>query len=77
MTALCRLSAGWSPLSGESGEPGMGLFSRKPLVCPVCLQEVVVGPTDRNGFGHFGTHLNDIQGPGSPLRLPLRFVGFR
>jgi hypothetical protein len=47
----------------------MGLFSRKPLVCPVCSQEVVVGSADRNGFGHFATHLDDTQGPGSPLEF--------
>jgi hypothetical protein len=47
----------------------MGLFSRKPLVCPVCSQDVVVGPADRTGFGHFATHLDDVRGPGSPLRF--------
>lgn len=47
----------------------MGLFSRKPLVCPVCDHEVTTGPGDTAGIGHFATHLNDTQGPGSPLRF--------
>jgi hypothetical protein len=47
----------------------MGVFSRKPLVCPVCNLEVPIGPKDRTGFGHFATHLDDVQGPGSPLFL--------
>lgn len=47
----------------------MGLFSHKPLMCPVCSQEVEVGPADRTGIGHFATHLDDVNGPGSPLRF--------
>ena len=47
----------------------MGLFSRKPLVCPACSQEVQIGPADRTGFGHFVTHLDDASGPGSPLKF--------
>ena len=37
----------------------MGIFSRKPLICPVCNQEVPIGAADRTGFGHFATHLDD------------------
>ena len=47
----------------------MALFSRKPLVCPACSLEVLVGPADRTGFGHFATHLEDVDGPGSPLKF--------
>jgi hypothetical protein len=47
----------------------MGLFARKPIVCPVCGAEVSIGPEDRTGIGHFATHLDDTQGPGSPLRF--------
>jgi hypothetical protein len=42
----------------------VGLFSRKPLVCPVCSGEVTTGPSDRTGFGHFAMHLEDTQGRG-------------
>jgi hypothetical protein len=47
----------------------VGLFSRKPIVCPVCRTEVAIGSSDRTGFSHFATHLEDTQGPGSPLQL--------
>jgi hypothetical protein len=47
----------------------MGLFSRKPLVCPVCDHEVTTSAGDTTGIGHFATHLDDTKEPGSPLRF--------
>lgn len=47
----------------------MALFSRKQVICPVCGKELLLDKSDRNGFGHFATHLDDTAGPGSPLRF--------
>lgn len=46
----------------------VGFLSRKPVVCPVCSDEVATRPKE-NGFGHFATHLEDTRGAGSSLRL--------
>jgi hypothetical protein len=47
----------------------MALFSKKPLVCPACQDEVATGPNDRTGIGHFATHLADSAGAGSALKF--------
>ncbi len=37
----------------------MSLFSKKPVICPVCGDEV---PATRNGSRHFYDHLDDSRG---------------
>ena len=47
----------------------MGLFSKKPRVCPICSIEI---PGDSNAVvGHVITHLDDAvpENPNSGLRL--------
>jgi hypothetical protein len=47
----------------------MGLFSKKPRICPICSNEVP--GTHNDVVGHVATHLDDdIRGnPNSGLRL--------
>jgi hypothetical protein len=45
----------------------VGLFSKKPVICPICRAEV--DTSNSRGIGHFGTHLDDADPSMTSLRL--------
>jgi hypothetical protein len=57
------------PRGAEDYGPGMGLVSRKPVLCPMRDETIVRDKNDATGFGHFATHLDDPEGPSGPRVL--------